>query len=88
MIARARWLLLGVGLLVLAVAPTVGQEGPAPKPPAAVKAEIEALRPGKVAWREIAWQSCLLAGLKEARATNKPILLWIFIDRPADDARC
>ena len=27
-------------------------------------------------------------GLKEARATGKPVLLWVFIDRPADDARC
>ena len=42
----------------------------------------------KVAWREIAWKSCLLEGLKESRAKNKPALLWVFIDRPIDDARC
>jgi hypothetical protein len=53
-----------------------------------LKAEIEALKAAKPAWREINWKSCLLEGLKEARAQNKPLLLWIFIDRPADDARC
>jgi hypothetical protein len=56
--------------------------------PDALKAEVEALQPAKVAWREIAWKSCLLEGLKEARAANKPVLLWVFIDRPCDDARC
>jgi hypothetical protein len=30
----------------------------------------------------------LLEGLKESRAKNKPALLWVFIDRPIDDARC
>ena len=54
----------------------------------ALKAEIEALKSSKVAWREIAWKSCLLEGLKESRAKNKPALLWVFIDRPIDDARC
>ena len=54
----------------------------------ALKAEIEALKSSKVAWREIAWKSCLLEGLKESRAQNKPALLWVFIDRPTDDARC
>lgn len=56
--------------------------------PEALQAEIEALKAPKVAWREIAWKSCLLEGLRESRATNKPALLWVFIDRPADDARC
>ena len=54
----------------------------------ALKAEIEALKSSKVAWREIAWKSCLLEGLKDSRAKNKPALLWVFIDRPIDDARC
>jgi hypothetical protein len=56
--------------------------------PDALKAEIEALKSSKVAWRKIAWKSCLLEGLKESRAKNKPALLWVFIDRPIDDARC
>ncbi len=56
--------------------------------PEALKAEIEALKVAKVAWREIAWKSCLIEGLKEAREKKKPVLLWVFIDRPIDDARC
>ena len=56
--------------------------------PDALKAEIEALKSSRVAWRQIAWKSCLLEGLKEARASGKPVLLWVFIDRPADDCRC
>ena len=54
----------------------------------ALKAEIEALKPEKLAWRQIAWKSCLIEGLKESREKQKPVLLWVFIDRPADDARC
>ena len=56
--------------------------------PEALQAEIEGLKAAKIAWREIAWKSCLLEGLKESRAKNKPALLWVFIDRPIDDARC
>ena len=66
-------------------------QSPTPKEPAtpeALKAEIEALKAPKVAWREIAWKSCLIEGLKASREKKKPVLLWIFIDRPADDARC
>jgi hypothetical protein len=54
----------------------------------ALQAEIEALKAPGVAWRGIAWKSCLLEGLRESRARNKPALLWVFIDRPIDDARC
>jgi hypothetical protein len=54
----------------------------------ALKAEIEGLKAPRVAWREIAWKSCLLTGLEESRAKKKPVLLWVFIDRPFDDARC
>jgi Spy/CpxP family protein refolding chaperone len=56
--------------------------------PEALAAEIEGLRPARLAWRGIAWKTCLLEGLQEARAQRKPLLLWIFIDRPTDDARC
>ena len=59
-----------------------------PATPEALKAEIDALKSSKVAWREIAWKSCLLEGLKESREKKKPVLLWVFIDRPTDDARC
>ena len=68
------------------------QETPSPtkkeRSPADFQAEIEVLKAPKVAWREIAWNTCLLEGLKESRAKNKPVLLWVFIDRPIDDARC
>lgn len=53
-----------------------------------LKAEVESMKASNVAWRQIAWKSCLLDGLKEARATGKPALLWVFIDRPIDDERC
>jgi hypothetical protein len=82
--AAVSWVLLGG--IVWAQQPT----RPAPKAgtPDVLKADIEALKPAKLAWREIAWQSCLLEGLKESRARGKPVLLWVFIDRPADDCRC
>ena len=53
-----------------------------------MKTEVEALKAAKVAWRAIAWKRCLLEGLQKSRAQKKPVLLWVFIDRPADDARC
>ena len=56
--------------------------------PEALQAEIGALKAARVAWREIPWKTCLLEGLKESRVSGRPILLWVFIDRPADDARC
>ncbi|HUY32893.1 MAG TPA: hypothetical protein VMV69_08940 [Pirellulales bacterium] len=65
-----------------------GRELKKPLTPDALKAEIEALKAAKVAWREIAWKSCLIEGLKESREKKKPVLLWVFIDRPMDDARC
>ena len=53
-----------------------------------LKAEIDALKAPKVAWRQIAWKSCLFEGLRESQEKRKPVLLWVFIDRPVDDARC
>ena len=92
MAPKTNCLLLCVPLLIVNAVSGAAQERDTPArkvpTPAAMKAEIEALKPAKVAWREIVWQSCLLDGLKESRAKNKPVLLWIFIDRPADDARC
>jgi len=64
------------------------QESKTAAAPEALQAQIEALKAANVAWRGIAWKSCLLDGLKESRARNKPALLWVFIDRPVDDARC
>jgi hypothetical protein len=51
-------------------------------------ADIASLQAERPPWREIPWKSCLLDGLKESREKKKPLILWIFIDRPVDDARC
>ena len=56
--------------------------------PKALRAEIEELRLENVAWRQIHWNTCLLEGIKESRRLKKPMILWIFIDRPVDDERC
>jgi len=53
-----------------------------------MKAEVAALKKENVAWRKIAWKTCLIDGLKASREQNKPVMLWIFIDRPIDDERC
>ena len=82
-----RLIVLGI-VAALFASSASGQDSKKPATPDALQAEINALKAPKVAWREIAWKSCLLEGLREARAQNKPALLWVFIDRPIDDARC
>ena len=56
--------------------------------PDELKAKIASMRVADVAWRKIAWKTCLLDGLKASREHNKPVILWVFIDRPVDDKRC
>ncbi|MCP4191935.1 MAG: hypothetical protein GY768_15075 [Planctomycetaceae bacterium] len=56
--------------------------------PASVDRRIAQMKQNDVAWRKIPWKSCLLDGLNESRLQNKPIILWVFIDRPIDDERC
>ncbi|MDG2382310.1 MAG: periplasmic heavy metal sensor [Pirellulaceae bacterium] len=56
--------------------------------PASVDRRIAQMKQNDVAWRKIPWKSCLLDGLKESRLQNKPVILWVFIDRPIDDERC
>jgi len=82
-----RLVVLGI-MAVLFANSTSGLDPKKAATPDALQAEIKALKAPKVAWREIAWKSCLLEGLREARAQGKPVLLWVFIDRPIDDARC
>ena len=53
-----------------------------------VRAKVAAMKVKDVEWRKIAWKTCLLDGLKASREEQKPIMLWIFIDRPIDDERC
>jgi hypothetical protein len=49
---------------------------------------VQSLYEKDVAWRQVNWQTCLIDGLFAARKQNKPLVLWIFIDRPIDDERC
>jgi len=56
--------------------------------PDALNAAVKALKKDDVAWRRIDWKTCLLDGLDASREQHKPIVLWIFIDRPIDDERC
>ena len=87
-----RWFPVLRGLILVTTVSVAAPEsaGAAEKAqtPQALKAEIEALKADKVAWREVQWKSCLLKGLKESREKKKPMLLWVFIDRPVDDRRC
>ncbi|MFP6675247.1 MAG: hypothetical protein VB878_09260 [Pirellulaceae bacterium] len=53
-----------------------------------VHVEVDALTKEDVNWRKIEWKTCLLDGLRASREQHKPIMLWIFIDRPIDDERC
>jgi hypothetical protein len=87
MMIMKRLVVLGI-LAVLFAGSACAQDSKKTATPDALKADIDALKADKVAWRAIAWKSCLLQGLSESRAKNKPALLWVFIDRPVDDARC
>jgi hypothetical protein len=73
-------------LSILALALLV--QAPAAQDFERLNADIASLKAERPRWREIPWRSCLLEGLRESREKKKPLVLWIFIDRPADDARC
>ena len=89
MMEISRKLVTAIGLLfaVSAAVPAEGGDKP-PKSAAALQAEVDALKKKDVAWRKIQWKTCLLEGLKASREQKKPLMLWIFIDRPIDDERC
>ena len=53
-----------------------------------LKQSVDALKREDVAWRKIKWETCLLSGLQRSRNEQKPLILWVFIDRPTDDERC
>lgn len=55
---------------------------------AALKNAVSDLHVDDVAWRKIDWETSLIRGLKRSRAEHKPLVLWVFIDRPIDDERC
>ena len=79
-------LVLGIAAVLFASSAS-GQESKKPLTPDALKAEIEALKPAQLAWREIPWKTCLLEGLKESREKKKPILLWVVGPGEALDGR-
>lgn len=53
-----------------------------------VRTAVGALHVEETPWRDVAWRTCLVEGLNESQAAGKPLILWIFIDRPIDDERC
>ena len=65
-----------------------GAEQVTAKSPEEIRQAVEGLKKQDVAWREVRWKTCLLDGLDESRRTGKPLMLWVFIDRPIDDERC
>lgn len=82
---RAKMGLLMGGLVAMLSGGAGAQEASKADP---LTAQIEALKAPKVAWREIPWRTCLGDGLRESAEKRKPVLLWVFIDRPVDDQRC
>lgn len=92
MSVRVKRLLVCLGVVVCSALPGMEQQRANASQTRAtqesLKTNVDSLKSANVVWRKITWKSCLLEGLKESRATGKPVFLWIFIDRPADDARC
>lgn len=62
-------------------------EGPL-KSPAEIRSGVAALKEQEPDWRQIEWETSLVRGLERSRKENKPVILWVFIDRPVDDKRC
>ena len=75
------------GLLPLCFGFAWPQDDAEERTPGALKAQIEALRDAKVAWKKVSWRTCLLDALKEARREKKPVFLWVLGGEPAD-GRC
>jgi hypothetical protein len=80
--ATMGWLLLAS----LAAAQHPASPSPA-RTPEALRAEIDALKPARHVWRAIAWKTCPLEALKEAREQKKPVIAWVFLGIPTDE-RC
>ena len=55
--------------------------------PEELRTEIESLKPGKLAWKEIPWINCPLEALRKSRAEKKPIVVCVFLGNPSDE-RC
>jgi hypothetical protein len=75
---------LAAGLAGAQASPVPDQE---PATPDALRAEIEALREARVAWRTVEWRTCLLGALQESAREKKPVFLWVLGGAPAN-GRC
>ncbi len=83
--------LSGMVLLLLAGALAGAQTPPAQDQETAtlqtLRAEVEALREARVAWRGLQWRTCLLGALEESAREKKPLFLWVLGGAPAE-GRC
>lgn len=83
--------LIAAAVFPFSMGVALGQSNPtsaAVLSPVDLMSKVRSLKQEQVAWRQVEWRTCLIEGLKESRRQGKPILLWIFIDRPIDDERC
>ena len=55
--------------------------------PEALESKIKPLNPADLAWRKIAWKTCLFEALDQARQEKKPVLMWVLGGEPVD-GRC
>lgn len=86
-------ILLALGALTHGAHPT---HGAAPVPPAAKqggpspeelisRAAVIKPRPDENKWQQIPWVTDVNAGLRQARAERRPLLLWTVMGEPLDE---
>lgn len=73
--------------LLLMCSPVLAQSEPELSK-ADIEKRVRAMKKPDVAWRKIAWKTSLVDALHTSREQKKPIVAWVFIDRPKDDERC
>lgn len=67
----------------------IGRLGITPELTAAeLEKAVRNLHVDDVPWRKIDWETNLVRGLQRSRLERKPLVIWVFIDRPIDDERC
>lgn len=79
--------LLSVLLLIFHAAASALAQAPVTADPDLLQAEIAALRPEQPQRAEVPWRFCLLEACRDARAKNKPVLIWAYRGDPAE-GRC
>ena len=80
-------LLVSIAASISALSPRASGQQPQ-RTVVEIQHQVDALAKEDVAWRKIEWKTCLLDGLHASREQGKPMIVWIFIDRPIDDERC